>query len=142
MQSDEADNRLRELEFFRDYMTALDQQDYRGALEAIKKGLDEAGKVAGQLSSLYLILTFQGLVSLLEFNLEKAYGDRWEKRIDIPPIPPEERQIFRCSFCGKADSEVAKLIAGGSAYICNECIGICNEILDEALATGPPAENS
>ena len=38
---------------------------------------------------------------------------------------------LRCSFCGKADSEVAKLIAGPGVYICDECVGLCNDILNE-----------
>ncbi|MDK2862219.1 MAG: ATP-dependent Clp protease ATP-binding subunit ClpX, partial [Thermodesulfobacterium sp.] len=38
---------------------------------------------------------------------------------------------LRCSFCGKPQSEVRKLIAGSSAYICNECVELCNEILEE-----------
>ncbi|WP_022855913.1 ATP-dependent Clp protease ATP-binding subunit ClpX [Thermodesulfobacterium thermophilum] len=40
-------------------------------------------------------------------------------------------QELRCSFCGKPQSEVRKLIAGSSAYICNECVELCNEILEE-----------
>ena len=36
---------------------------------------------------------------------------------------------LRCSFCGKSQNEVQKLIAGPQAYICNECIDICNEII-------------
>lgn len=42
---------------------------------------------------------------------------------------PEE--ILRCSFCGKSQNEVRKLIAGPSVYICNECIDICNEIIND-----------
>ena len=37
----------------------------------------------------------------------------------------------RCSFCGRSQSEVKKLIAGSSAYICNECVELCKEILEE-----------
>ncbi|MCS7279592.1 MAG: ATP-dependent Clp protease ATP-binding subunit ClpX [Thermodesulfobacteriaceae bacterium] len=37
----------------------------------------------------------------------------------------------KCSFCGRTQSEVKKLIAGSSAYICNECVELCNEILEE-----------
>ncbi len=37
----------------------------------------------------------------------------------------------KCSFCGRSQSEVKKLIAGSSAYICNECVELCNEILEE-----------
>ena len=36
-----------------------------------------------------------------------------------------------CSFCGKSQDEVKKLIAGPSVYICDECIQLCNEIIDE-----------
>jgi hypothetical protein len=38
-----------------------------------------------------------------------------------------------CSFCGKAQSEVKKLIAGPAVYICNECIGLCNDIIAEEV---------
>jgi ATP-dependent Clp protease ATP-binding subunit ClpX len=40
-------------------------------------------------------------------------------------------EILRCSFCGKSQNEVKKLIAGPSVYICNECIDICNEIIND-----------
>jgi ATP-dependent Clp protease ATP-binding subunit ClpX len=42
---------------------------------------------------------------------------------------PEE--VLSCSFCGKSQNEVKKLIAGPSVYICNECIDICNEIITD-----------
>jgi ATP-dependent protease Clp ATPase subunit len=38
---------------------------------------------------------------------------------------------LHCSFCGKSQDEVRKLIAGPSVYICDECIELCNEILAE-----------
>lgn len=48
---------------------------------------------------------------------------------------PEE--LLTCSFCGKSQNDVRKLIAGPGVYICNECIDICNEIIndDEQAAT-------
>jgi ATP-dependent Clp protease ATP-binding subunit ClpX len=50
---------------------------------------------------------------------------------------------LRCSFCGKSQNEVKKLIAGPTVYICNECIDICNEIItddqqQESAARRPP----
>jgi ATP-dependent Clp protease ATP-binding subunit ClpX len=42
-----------------------------------------------------------------------------------------------CSFCGKSQRQVKKLIAGPGVYICDECIDLCNEIIDEEL-TAPP----
>ena len=40
---------------------------------------------------------------------------------------------LKCSFCGKSQEQVRKLIAGPGVYICDECIDLCNEILDEEL---------
>jgi ATP-dependent Clp protease ATP-binding subunit ClpX len=48
---------------------------------------------------------------------------------------------LKCSFCGKSQEQVRKLIAGPGVYICDECIDLCNEILDEELV-GAPASGS
>lgn len=45
----------------------------------------------------------------------------------------EEKEEIRCSFCGKSQSEVRKVIAGPSVYICNECVDLCKQIMDEDL---------
>ena len=45
----------------------------------------------------------------------------------------EEKGQLKCSFCGKAQEQVKKLIAGPGVYICDECIELCNEIIDEEL---------
>lgn len=42
-------------------------------------------------------------------------------------------QILRCSFCGRGQDEVSKLISGPSVYICNECIKLCKDILDDEV---------
>lgn len=44
---------------------------------------------------------------------------------------PQVSKLLYCSFCGKSQREVRKLIAGPSVYICNECIDLCNDILIE-----------
>ncbi|MBO0772105.1 MAG: hypothetical protein J2P35_11675 [Actinobacteria bacterium] len=48
----------------------------------------------------------------------------------------------RCSFCAKPSSEVAKVIAGPGVYICNECIGLCNDILqaEQQRPAKPPEQ--
>jgi ATP-dependent Clp protease ATP-binding subunit ClpX len=46
--------------------------------------------------------------------------------------------LLKCSFCGKSQKQVKKLIAGPGVYICDECIDLCNEIIEEELAE--PAE--
>jgi ATP-dependent Clp protease ATP-binding subunit ClpX len=46
----------------------------------------------------------------------------------------EADALLKCSFCGKTQKQVKKLIAGPSVYICDECIELCNEIIEEELA--------
>jgi len=46
----------------------------------------------------------------------------------------EENKILYCSFCGKGQNEVRKLIAGPSVYICDECVDLCNNIIEEELS--------
>ena len=43
----------------------------------------------------------------------------------------DENKQLRCSFCGKPQSQVSRLVAGPDVYICDECIGICLDILKE-----------
>ncbi|MEM9040752.1 MAG: ClpX C4-type zinc finger protein, partial [Actinomycetota bacterium] len=42
-------------------------------------------------------------------------------------------ELLKCSFCGKSQKQVKKLIAGPGVYICDECIDLCNEIIEEEL---------
>ena len=43
----------------------------------------------------------------------------------------DENQTIRCSFCKKTQDQVRKIIAGPDVYICDECVEICAEIMDE-----------
>ena len=43
-------------------------------------------------------------------------------------------ELLKCSFCGKSQKQVKKLIAGPGVYICDECIDLCNEIIEEELS--------
>ncbi len=54
----------------------------------------------------------------------------------MPKAPGSSEQLL-CSFCGKSQRQVKKLIAGPGVYICDECIDLCNEIIDEEFS--PPA---
>ena len=45
----------------------------------------------------------------------------------------EKKNDLHCSFCGKGQDEVQKLIAGPGVYICNECVHLCNLILNEEV---------
>ena len=46
----------------------------------------------------------------------------------------EDEENLKCSFCGKDQGQVKKLVAGSGVYICNECIELCSEIVEEELA--------
>src|SRR2546428_4494753 len=45
-----------------------------------------------------------------------------------------DSDLLKCSFCGKSQKQVKKLIAGPGVYICDECIDLCNEIIEEELS--------
>jgi len=47
----------------------------------------------------------------------------------------EGGELLKCSFCGKSQKQVRKLIAGPGVYICDECIDLCNEIIEEEFST-------
>ena len=49
----------------------------------------------------------------------------------------DDDKMLKCSFCGKPQSRVRKLIAGPGVYICDECIGVCTSILDDELDFAP-----
>ncbi len=54
--------------------------------------------------------------------------------------PTDSNEQLLCSFCGKSQRQVKKLIAGPGVYICDECIDLCNEIIDEELTVAPTFE--
>ena len=57
---------------------------------------------------------------------------RAEKPGERPKVD-EFGKTYTCSFCGKSQDEVRKLIAGPTVYICDECIDLCNDIIAEEV---------
>jgi hypothetical protein len=57
-------------------------------------------------------------------------------RPTIVPLPDPQKAELRCSFCSEPQDRVAKLVAGPGVYICDRCIALCQEILDESLPPG------
>ena len=49
-----------------------------------------------------------------------------------------DNQKLTCSFCGKNQEDVKKLIAGPSVYICDECVDLCNDIIEEEIKADDP----
>src|SRR5688572_5153317 len=66
-----------------------------------------------------------------------AFGSGWTgkegKMAGNKNIEKRDNQTLCCSFCGKSQKEVKKLIAGPTVYICDECIGLCNDIIAEEI---------
>jgi hypothetical protein len=71
--------------------------------------------------------------SSLEETLRNAFGDKWESQI---PQFADDSKLLTCSFCGKNQDEVGKLIAGPSVHICSECVRTCDEILTKENVDG------
>src|SRR5687768_18196774 len=55
------------------------------------------------------------------------------------PMTTKSKVPYRCSFCGKSQEQVRKLIAGQGVYICDECINLCQEIIEEEMLEAPRA---
>lgn len=54
----------------------------------------------------------------------------------------ESSDLLKCSFCGKSQKQVQQLIAGPQIYICDECVALCNEIIEERVAEQQPADEA
>ena len=52
-------------------------------------------------------------------------------------VPKKEHNQFKCSFCGKSQDQVKRIIAGPGVYICDECVGLCGEIIKEEVDQVP-----
>ena len=69
----------------------------------------------------------------LEETLKRAMGEDWDTHV---PKFADDVKHATCSFCGKGQSEVRKLVAGPSVHICDECIDLCKNILVEESDVG------
>ena len=58
------------------------------------------------------------------------------------PMTTKSKVPYRCSFCGKSQEQVRKLIAGQGVYICDECINLCQEIIEEEMLETPRASKA
>jgi hypothetical protein len=74
----------------------------------------------------------------LEETLKRAIGEDWDAHV---PKFDDDTKPAVCSFCGKNQSEVCKLVAGPAVYICDECIELCKNILAEELADGEQSKS-
>ena len=112
----------------------ISDQKYPDALESFKhavgrllesKSFPKRSEVARQLLD---------IATVLEETLRKAYGDGWDTQI---PAFAEASPLSSCSFCGKEQHEVKKLVAGLSVFICDECVELCSGIIAEERDRAP-----
>src|SRR2546422_672272 len=73
--------------------------------------------------------------SSTRWSLTGRRSGRSRVKGDVVARASDGNEQLLCSFCGKSQRQVKKLIAGPGVYICDECIDLCNEIIDEELTT-------
>jgi hypothetical protein len=66
------------------------------------------------------------------WNILSAKIDAAQPRADAQK-PAERDNLLYCSFCGRSQHEVSKLVAGPAVYICDECVDLCTDVVDEQL---------
>ena len=111
------------LHVFNETRQAIADQRYKDALSILMSGLDQSYN-STELDGVALRSHFLGLLWILNFNLRKTDGANWESKIQ--KVPAKEMQ---CSFCSRTYADVSRLISGAESNICEECVGICNQIL-------------
>jgi hypothetical protein len=107
-------------------------RDYRDA-KAMARSLRDA------LSAKALPTTYSESLELIakafgydNWNILAAKIDAAEPRADVQKSA-ERGNLLYCSFCGKNQHEVRKLVAGPAVYICDECVDLCTDIVDDQL---------
>src|ERR1700759_3441779 len=107
-------------------------RDYRDA-KAMGRSLRDA------LSAKALPTTYSESLELIakafgydNWNILAAKIDAAQPRADVQ-TSAEQDKLLCCSFCGKTQHEVRKLVAGPAVYICDECVGLCTHIVDDQL---------
>lgn len=106
----------KEVEKLLDNMKTLNNVDLKKVLKVIAKIQQMEGKDDKELNKLLA-------------KWEEVYDDVFKEKL-------------RCSFCNKSQDEVRKLVAGPGVYICDECIDLCNEIMEEEFGESDADEES
>jgi hypothetical protein len=109
-------------------------RDYRNAkamAQTLRKALDEKSVTLSHSESLELIAKVLGARDWNVLSAKLAAEDA------APPVEPQAAaastaKSYSCSFCGKSQQEVSKLIAGPGVFICDRCVGMCDEFLSES----------
>src|SRR5437867_4375501 len=104
----------------------IEKRRYRDAVYAFEEILDKLIEDKKSPRGSQVAKELKKLVTAIEDSFKKSYYESDSEQ-------DQQRKPLVCSFCGKSQDEVRKLIAGPTVYICNECIDLCNDIIrDEA----------
>ncbi|MGH7875810.1 MAG: ClpX C4-type zinc finger protein [Candidatus Binatia bacterium] len=104
----------------------INAQKYGPALKVFQQAVSNFLESKSAPKRAEVALQLLHISTALEETLKKAYGDTWDAHV---PGFSEDGKTTNCSFCGKDQSEVLKLIAGPSVHICNECVALCGGLL-------------
>jgi hypothetical protein len=130
MSGEEKLSSVPDFEYVNICLRAIDERRYHDALTSLEDGITKQLASQHRVNSADLLKHFRTLISYLDFRLGEDFGSQWE----VQPNVADENEI-RCSFCGKKEPEVKRIIAGPGVFICNECIQICADTLARDLAS-------
>jgi hypothetical protein len=118
----------------------INGQKYGAALKTFQRAITVFLESKSSPKRSEVALQLLQIGTALEETLKKAFGDSWDSHV---PEFSEEEKCAACSFCGKEQRDVRKLIAGPSVHICDECVKLCSGILaEETEQVKAPRPNS
>ncbi len=106
-----------------------DFRDAKAMARSLRDGLNAKAVETTHSECLELLAKAFGCESwnVLSAKIEAAQSGEPDRLAHDPRI----RKVLSCSFCGKTQHEVKELIAGPSVFVCDECVWLCNEIIDD-----------
>lgn len=108
-----------------------DYRDAKAMAQTLRQALKTRSIDITHSTALELIAKALGFKDwqVLAARIEAAHSAA--RPIDPPPAPAAPPSTLYCSFCGKTQHEVAKLIAGPDVFICDECVALCDDIVTD-----------
>ena len=106
-----------------------DFRDAKAMAHALRNGLKAKAVEATHSECLELLAKAFGCESwnVLSAKIEATQSAEPDRQAHDPRF----KEVLSCSFCGKTQHEVKELIAGPSVFVCDECVGLCNDIIDD-----------
>ena len=106
-----------------------DFRDAKAMAHALRDGLKAKSVETTHSECLELLAKAFGCESwnVLSAKIEAAQSPEPDRRAQDPVV----KKVLSCSFCGKTQHEVKQLIAGPSVFVCDECVGLCNDVIDD-----------